>query len=310
MTFKWGLATLLGLLAVGSCTRESEAGHPLADRVARLAPFQAPESSVQAFASAATSVAGLGNAVSINSALVPAERLVFLFIASSADWNAICRADHTVCELRANCSALPGEKTIACDMDFLAGRSIASNISLANDDRPRAFAEWCIGHEIGHLAMGDTGAFASVRERLAPTPANKDRQRLEYRADCYALSLISRASPHHLVALEQLALDLINEAIVRRTGKTPPVGVGILFDYPHDVHYDFLSGEQHPEILMRSVRILDIEAKWQQDAGTQAMLEPFMRRLTPDPLWSDSTVCPNGPGGTFLEPMARAVPGR
>ena len=177
---------------------------------------------------------------------------------------------------RGNCTNIRSERLVVCDAALLRDYLPDHTLYPPSNAELDLFSQWCIGHEFGHLVL-DTGD-------------DEPSQYVEYRADCWFLRNLAPADWTPLVALS----TNIVSGTIRRVFGPQPAGAGIIYDY-RGRSYDFTTDADHPEILMRAIRLLAMENRRHHDPSVEAMLRPFMRQLRLDPAWgSNRDLCVGG----------------
>jgi len=210
------------------------------------------------------------------------QQLAFLVVQPGSVW------PRGLTQLRDNCAAVTGENTVACDATFLYLYLPGHTGYRLSRAEKILFQEWCIGHELGHLVLGDN----DFSRKLEDDPAAS--QVREYRADCWFLAHADYLSNEDTWnSLVSLTTNLINGTIVRRGLAAP--GAGIVLNFSTAASLDFLSARDHPEMLMRAVRLLQVGLYRHRDAAVAAVLRPFERRLLPDKVWRSDAVCASLP---------------
>lgn len=281
----------LALLILG-CRSES---HPAARRLLLALPSVDLPPDAGSLVLAITHGTRFDGKWEINGLPEASDALSILYLRDDARWQALGAGDALFAETRQNCSAMPAENSIICDASFVHDFLQRNDMWGSDDDAPlreSVLTRWIIGHELGHLINGDAGVPYFERESSETSLRNLDSQRREYRADCYFFEhALHRYGEEDRLQVQRLALELINTAMLQRSGGHLPAGVGILFDYNMAGKYDFRTQADHPELLMRAVRFLQVSARVRHDRGLRAMIRPFLRSLVADPLWMDYARC-------------------
>jgi hypothetical protein len=229
--------------------------------------------------------------LAVNSLPARAGGLAVFFLRRDLDWERLRRQEADLMALRDNCCALRDEATISCDSAFLE-TFLPSHVDYANLETTRtAFVRWVLGHELGHVVLGQGGLhFAPAAERRQGL-RNLAIQRQEYAADCWMIRrFLALYGKRDEADLEGLAMGFINFRL-RETSGPPPAGVGILYDYSRLDPYDFRGDASHPDLLLRSARLLHVAASVDTTTGLSVALRGFTARLVPDPLWKDRGPC-------------------
>jgi hypothetical protein len=213
------------------------------------------------------------------------------FLHRDLDWQRLRRQDEDLMALEDNCCALGDEATISCDARFLDGFLGKHSEYPVTEPRQRALLRWVLGHELGHLAHHQGGLHFVPVERRRQSLRNLAVQRQEYAADCWMYQrLTDLYGAGEVVAVESLAIDLINTRLLQTRGR-PPVGAGILYDYTRLDLYDFRVDASHPDLLLRSARLLHVATSRGRNPALESMVKGFMTRLVADPLWKDGDPC-------------------
>ena len=240
-------------------------------RHVRQLPLAAPSAAVVDAVRRSAVAPPLSGAVAFNTRSGTARGVSVYWISSKTRWADVPR---DVTEFRDNCGSLQSQRLVACDEAFPIRYVTQHSLYPPTAEEKLLFTRWCVAHELGHVLL----------DRESDTPAVR-----EYRADCWFLHSLSPEDFMHVVAL---ADNLIDGSIRERFG-TQPAGAGIIYDYNHG-DYDFRTTDDHPDILMRAVRVLVVAQKRQNDPGVAAMLRPFLARLKTDPVWHDDGRCVGG----------------
>ncbi|HSL84330.1 MAG TPA: hypothetical protein VLF66_16270, partial [Thermoanaerobaculia bacterium] len=181
---------------------------------------------------------------------------VFL-LREDTDWQALGRRYRPLATVQDNCRAFLDEQAVLCDAGF-PGSFLHRH--LGTTDQLPSFLWWLVGHELGHLAEGTEGNHSLRSEGARPSIRTLESQRREYGADCWMIrQMLTQGTPQERLALEVLALDLVNSRF-RETETSLPAGVGIIFDYNRAEPYDFVGIESHPDLILRSLRVMHVSA--------------------------------------------------
>lgn len=223
-----------------------------------------------------------------NPAADPWKGLAVFLLQEGNDWRALARRDRRLGRVRQNCRAFLHEEAILCDAGFPEG---FLRRQLGTTEQAPVFMRWLFGHELGHLLEGTEGIHSLNQEGGQPSIRSLKSQRREYAADCWMIhQVVGQSSPEARLELEKLALDLINSRF-REASLSLPVGVGIIYDYNRLDPYDFVGMESYPDLILRSLRLLHVSSVETDQVALQAMLEPVLKKMMPDPLWQEDGPC-------------------
>jgi len=190
-----------------------------------------------------------------------------------------------------NCAYVGISNAIVCDSDFLSGFLADHGIDGDWSDKSQrelgwtfqdAFLAWIFGHELGHVVQGGPAAHFGQENVLdkATDPAIELSQKLETEADLFAARRIE-TDKKLATTVERLLIDLINQEIERKNGKSAAYGVGLNWDYADKAVIAYFTDKDHPEYVVRATRILTVLAADTREEGLQALLESFRRHLVP-----------------------------
>jgi hypothetical protein len=190
-----------------------------------------------------------------------------------------------------NCAYVGVSNTIICDSDFLSMFLKDHGIDGDWSDKSQrelgwtfqdAFLAWILGHELGHVVRGGPAAHFGQENVLdkATDASIELSQKRETEADLFAAKRIE-ADKKLTTTLERLLIDLINQEIERKNGKSPAYGVGLNWDYADKSVIAYFTKQDHPEYVVRATRILTALAADTHEEGLQALLESFTRHLAP-----------------------------
>ncbi|HKS21842.1 MAG TPA: hypothetical protein VJZ76_03505 [Thermoanaerobaculia bacterium] len=218
------------------------------------------------------------------------DEIAIIFVDPATDWEALARNDAAARYVHDNCYTSAAGRTVVCDGAVLVKRPDVLLDVPATEEQRLAFARWILGHELGHIATATAGFHTDPRTDLHRA-RDLAQQRREYAADCWMVHTFERAVPlAEQIAFESFAIDVIN-AHFRRAEPDRPAGVGLIFDYTKTDPYDFRGGGTHPDTILRSIRILHVAADARHDRSLQQLIAPLVRKLVPDPLWTDRGPC-------------------
>lgn len=281
----WGLGVLL--LSLAGCTRSISENVPPSE-------LQDVSDDMMVLIAKMVEATRFDGRWVVNRQPTGSAEVAFFFIRANADWEKIEAVDERLAAVRDNCAALRRENVIICDAQFLAdfpARYLPVGRVVTQEMKTAAIM-WMIGHELGHLAEDHDGVHFAGADDRRPRPGDLAAQRREYAADCWMVEQVISANggDEVVLALERLAIDLMNRGFSDQGAV--PVGVGILYDYNRVDPYDFrVFGRSHPDLLMRSVRILHLSALRARSDSLEAMLAPVLRKLVVDPAWESSGPC-------------------
>jgi hypothetical protein len=249
--------TFAAILLLG-CTGD----HRLAEAAKRL-PKEPASAAVAATVQRAAATAPFHAGIRVNDSPETGQAALWL-IAPGASWS---RAPRGVAKtFRENCANIRSEAVVICDASFFHDYLRDHTLYPATNAEIDLFSQWCVGHEFGHLVLDADDDVPS--------------QYREYRADCWFLRNLA---PEEWTPLVSLSTNIVSGTIRHAFGPQPS-GAGIIYDY-NGRTYDFTSDADHPEILMRAVRLLLLTERRRHDPGVSAMLRPFARQLRQDPSW-------------------------
>jgi hypothetical protein len=227
----------------------------------------------------------------VNAMPAKADQLAVFLLDRGLDWERLLRQHPELIDLKDNCCALRDEATISCDARFLEAFIPKQDEYPMSDASQRALVRWVLGHELGHLVLGQGGLHFTPLEQRQRSLRNLAVQRREYAADCWMFRrFLEVSAAQDVTEVESLAIDLINTRL-RQAAGPPPAGVGILYDYNRLDPYDFRIDAPHPDLLHRSARLLHVATTVRADPALDAMVSRFVARLVPDPLWKDRGPC-------------------
>lgn len=198
--------------------------------------------------------------------------------------------------LVANCASIGIENTIICDTDFLrafaydhelvpkeSATSHELGFEAAVNKRLELVQMWIIGHEIGHVLNHDGAAHFDRGDALNGNGQNQGtfeeirrvRDR-EYLADRSFARHSTRSSDEP--ALVSMLIDLVNVEIMTRNGRPDSSGPGFAVDYAstmNNIIYYFDNDSDHPEFMVRAVRLLQQLAGMYHDRALEGLLQGF-----------------------------------
>jgi hypothetical protein len=185
---------------------------------------------------------------------------------------------------RDNCSAVARQSIVICDAalleTYLDRRGIFASL---HPDRVasarKAFVSWTIGHEIGHVVAGDEPAHfkpSALNEQIARASG---AHRQELAADAFVVRQLA-GNPDRRLAIENLALDLLNVEIRRSVGAgNVPYAAGVLFDYRNEHVVRYLDRGTHPEHFVRAARLLEAAGELSGNGSLREMVKPLIVQL-------------------------------
>lgn len=190
-----------------------------------------------------------------------------------------------------NCAYTGIENTIICDSDFLSGFLTNHGVDSDSSDKTQhelgwtfqdSFLAWIFGHELGHAVEGEPGAhFGGNNTFRKPVDVGVElSQTRETRADLFAAKQIE-SNDKLTKTLERMLIDLLNEEIEKKNGKSPAYGVGLNWDYADKSVVKYFADRDHPEYVVRATRMLQTVATDTHEEGLQALLDSFARHLAP-----------------------------
>lgn len=200
-----------------------------------------------------------------------------------------------------NCNYVGILNTIVCSQDFIDSffdtylrkesdvPYLPSKHKLRDDDLTlitgkRAFLFWVLGHEMGHLADGKADShFGTALGLQDLTSPDELQQAAELRADAYCVKLlVQRVPSKHPTAypknIEQILITLANDEVITRH-LTQGLGPGLLKYYSSSELITYQNAGDHPEYVIRAIRMLKILAELLHDAGLNAMTDSFIAHL-------------------------------
>jgi hypothetical protein len=236
--------------------------HRLAEAAKRL-PMAPASPAVVATVQRAMAAPPFHAGIRINASPRTGQAALWL-IAPRAPWSDAPRG--VAAAFRENCANIRSEGVVICDAAFFEDYLRDHTLYPASKAEIDLFSQWCVGHEFGHLVL-------DADDDVSP-------QYREYRADCWFLRNLA---PEEWTPLVALSTNIVSGTI-RHVFGPQPAGAGIIYDY-NGKTYDFTSDADHPEILMRAVRLLLLTERRRHDPGVSAMLRPFARQLRQDPSW-------------------------
>lgn len=236
--------------------------HRLMEAAKRL-PMAPASTAVVATVHRASATAPFRAGIRLNESPGTGQAALWL-IAPQARWSEAPRG--VAATFRENCANIRSEAVVICDAAFFHDYLRDHTLYPATKAEIDLFSQWCVGHELGHLVLDADDDVAS--------------QYREYRADCW---FIRNLAPEEWTPLVSLSTNIVSGTI-RHVFGPQPLGAGIIYDY-NGRTYDFTSDADHPEILMRAVRLLLLTERRRNDPAVSAMLRPFIRQLRQDPAW-------------------------
>ena len=164
-----------------------------------------------------------------------------------------------------NCAFAGAPNVVICDAQFLDDFSPAHGVRCFDrDPRARTNCErrnrtilltWVLGHELGHIVNGDPPAHFGQSRLDEMVPSNSIAQSRELRADAFLIAHLRRDDKRMFEVVDYL-IGLLNWELSRKLKKVP-YGVGILYDYTHKQDVQYATLGDHPEFVVRCVRMLD-----------------------------------------------------
>jgi hypothetical protein len=188
-----------------------------------------------------------------------------------------------------NCAYAGESNAIICDSDFLARFLPDHRIDWKSLGRPQteagwtyqdAFLAWIFGHELGHVLEGGPAAHFGIGDALDKPmdAAIQFSQMRETEADLYAAKQIE-LNKKLTATLEGLLIDLMNQEIERKNGKSSAYGVGLNWDYADKSVIAYFADKDHPEYVIRATRMLQFLAQDLHEEGLTSLLNSFARHL-------------------------------
>jgi|GEM_PF-4834601 len=262
----------LRLLVVAILLLGCTSDHRLAAAAKRL-PMMPASAAVVATVQRAVATPPFHAGIRINASPGKGQAALWL-IAPRAPWSDAPRG--VAAAFWENCANIRSEAVVICDAAFFQNYLREHTLYPASKAEIDLFSQWCVGHEFGHLVLdADDDVPAQYRE---------------YRADCWFLRNLA---PEEWTPLVSLSTNIASGTIRHAFGPQP-LGAGIIYDY-NGRTYDFTSDADHPEILMRAVRLLVLIEHRRHDPAVSAMLRPFARQLRQDPSWgANQDLCIGG----------------
>jgi hypothetical protein len=240
---------------------------------AKRLPMEPASAAVLAVVQRATATAPFHGGIRINDSPGSGQAALWL-IAPRARWSDASRA--VAAAFHENCANIRSQAIVVCDAAFFQDYLRDHTLYPPTNAEIDLFSQWCVGHEFGHLVLDADDDVTS--------------QYREYRADCWFLRNLA---PEEWTPLVSLSTNIVSGTIRRAFGPQP-AGAGIIYDY-NGRTYDFTSDADHPEILMRAIRLLLITDRRRHDPAVTAMLLPFARQMRSDPSWgTNQDLCIGG----------------
>lgn len=190
----------------------------------------------------------------------------------------------TLAPFRNNCSSAARWSVIVCDATFLDryldGRGVLAGLHPSRIASARnAFIAWTIGHEIGHVVARDEPAHfqpSALDEQIARASTD---HRQELAADAFVVRQLA-GDPERRLAVENLALDLLNSELRRAVGpENLPHAAGVIFDYRNEHVVRYLDRGTHPEYFVRAARILEAAGELPGNESLRQMVKPLIAQL-------------------------------
>jgi hypothetical protein len=242
-------------------------------------------------------------ALNLNNGIRP-NSINFLLVAADVNERAdlpILLLTPTAQSILHNCNYVGLDNTVVCSQDFidaffdtylkkdadvhyLPGKEPPRPDVLNIPNARRAFLFWVLGHELGHLAHGDLDShFGSQLGLQDLAKADELQQDKELRADSYCADLLVKPPRlAHRITYPKIFIQnliaLANDEVITRHLKKGE-GPGLLRYYSLGDLITYESNSDHPEYVIRAVRLLKIVADLMHDEALTAMTQSFEEHL-------------------------------